>query len=401
MPTLARVKKLLASPLLAAIVGGGVTAGVLLGAGVVDEGNTTTVYQQSPLSATQPAADDRAAGGLTAREIYKRDAPGVVFIQARTLQAAQSPFNLYGGQGESNREATGSGFVLDDEGHILTNAHVVSGATAVSVAFGDKTTRDAQIVGKDESTDLALLKIDPKGVELKPLALGDSKSIQVGDPTIAIGNPFGFDRTLTTGVVSALQRQITAPDGYTIENVIQTDAAINPGNSGGPLIDAGGRVIGINSQIATGGSGNGSVGIGFAVPIDTAKDVVDQLKEHGSVVRPWLGLQYLPIDDSLDALDLKADHGLLVQEVAPAGPAAKAGILAGDDLVSFNGHQLALGGDVITKIDGHDVTGSDDVRDALAGHEPGDEITVEVLRDGTAREIHVTLENRPAGKTDG
>jgi S1-C subfamily serine protease len=394
------VKKLLASPLLAAILGGGVTAGVLLGAGVVDEGTTTTVYQQAPLSATRSASDDGPATGLTAREIYKRDAPGVVFIQARTLQATESPFDFLG-QGESDREATGSGFVLDDDGHILTNAHVVSGATAVSVTFGDKTSRDAKIVGKDESTDLALLKIEPRGVHLQPLELGDSKSIQVGDPTIAIGNPFGFDRTLTTGVVSALQRQITAPDGYTIENVIQTDAAINPGNSGGPLIDAGGRVIGINSQIATGGAGNGSVGIGFAVPIDTAKDVVAQLKDHGRVERPWLGLQYLAIDASLEALDLGADHGLLVQEVVPTGPAARAGIRAGANIVDFNGSQVALGGDVITKIDGKDVRSSDDVRDALAGHEPGDEITVEVLRGSDERELEVTLENRPAGRTDG
>ena len=145
----------------------------------------------------------------------------------------------------------------------------------------------------------------------------------------------------------------------------------------------------------------GSVGIGFAVPIDTAKEVVAQLKEHGRVIRPWLGLQYFPIDDSLDALDLDAEQGLLVQEVVPTGPAAKAGILAGDDIVTFNGSQLALGGDVITKIDGRDVRGSDDVRDALAGHEPGDEIAVHVLRDGDERELQVTLENRPAGKTDG
>src|SRR3712207_5985860 len=161
-----------------------------------------------------------------------------------------------------------------------------------TVRFGDKRSREADIVGKDDSTDLALLKVDPKDLDLQPLALGDSKSVQVGDPTIAIGNPFGFDRTLTTGVVSALQREIRAPDGYTIENVIQTDAAINPGNSGGPLIDAGGRVIGINSQIATGGS-RGSVGIGFAVPINTAKEVVAQLEENGRVERPWLGMQFV------------------------------------------------------------------------------------------------------------
>jgi S1-C subfamily serine protease len=392
------MRKLLASPFVAAVVGGGVTAGVLLGAGVVDESRTTTVYQQAPLSATQPASDDRAAG-LTAREIYKRDAPGVVFIEARTLQPTESPFDFFGGE-TPDREATGSGFVLDDDGHILTNAHVVSGATSVSVTFGDKRSREAEIVGKDDSTDLALLEVDPKGLDLQPLELGDSKTVQVGDPTIAIGNPFGFDRTLTTGVISALQRQITAPDGYTIENVIQTDAAINPGNSGGPLIDAGGRVIGINSQIATGGSGRGSVGIGFAVPIDTAKEVVTDLKEHGRVERPWLGLQYVAIDDSLAALDLPSKAGLLVQEVVAGGPAAKAGIDGGDEVIDLNGNQLALGGDVITKIDDRDVRTADDVREALADHEPGDSISVVLLRDGDERTVSVTLGNRPAGKTD-
>jgi S1-C subfamily serine protease len=397
---LAFVKKLLASPLLAAVVGGGVTAGVLLGAGVLDSGNTTTVYQQAPLSATRPASDDRATAGLTPREIYKRDAPGVVFIQARTLQPTTSPFDMLGGDTSQDREATGSGFVLDSDGRILTNAHVVNGATSVSVTFGDKTVRDAEIVGKDESTDLALLKVDPKGLDLRPMSLGDSKTVQVGDPTIAIGNPFGFDRTLTTGVVSALQRQITAPDGYTIENVIQTDAAINPGNSGGPLIDAGGRVIGINSQIATGGGGNGSVGIGFAVPIDTAKDVVKQLAEHGRVERPWLGLQYLPVDSTLTALKVPAKSGLLVQEVLENGPAADAGIRAGDNVVDVNGSQVALGGDVITKIDDREMRTSDDVRQVLADHKPGDTVHVVLVRDGDTREIEVTLGNRPAGKAD-
>ncbi len=269
------MKKLLASPFVAAVIGGGITAGALIGAGVVDDGKTTTIIQPAPIDASTRTAS--AAGeSLTARDIYKRDAPGVVFVRSQSVAPSDSPFDFYGGQAQPS-EATGSGFVIDDEGHILTNAHVVNAATRVSVTFSDKRTRDAKIVGKDESTDLALLKIDPEDLDLKPLALGDSDEVQVGDPTVAIGNPFGFDRTLTTGVVSALQRRISAPDGYTIENVIQTDAAINPGNSGGPLIDAAGRVIGINSQIATGGGSNGSVGIGFAVPVNTAKKIVEQL----------------------------------------------------------------------------------------------------------------------------
>ena len=391
------MRKLLASPFVAAVLGGGVTAGVLLGAGVVDSGDTTTVYQQTPLASMQSAADDAPSGGLTAREIYKRDAPGVVFIEARTLAPTDSPFDFFGGEAP-DRDATGSGFVIDDDGHILTNAHVVSGATSVTVRLGDKRSREADIVGKDDSTDLALLKVDPEDLDLQPLELGDSKSVQVGDPTIAIGNPFGFDRTLTTGVVSALQREIRAPDGYTIENVIQTDAAINPGNSGGPLIDAGGRVIGINSQIATGGS-RGSVGIGFAVPINTAKDVVAQLKDNGRVERPWLGLQFVPIDAGLEALNLEAEEGLLVQDVVASGPASRAGIRGGDQIVELNGVQVILGGDVITKLDDREVRTEDDVRSVLEDLKPGDEIAVELLRDGERRTVQVTLGDRPAGKT--
>ena len=189
--------------------------------------------------------------------------------------------------------------MIDKNGYILTNAHVVDGATKITVSFGDKETVPAQVVGKDVSDDLALLKVNPSGLNLKPLALGDSRSVQVGDPTIAIGNPFGLDRTLTTGVVSALQRQIQAPNGFAIDNVIQTDAAINPGNSGGPLLDAAGRVIGINSQIATGGNGDGNVGIGFAVPINTAKKVLPQLQK-GNVERAYLGITGATVKPSMN-----------------------------------------------------------------------------------------------------
>jgi S1-C subfamily serine protease len=381
------VRKLLATPLASAVVGGGITAAALLGAGVGDRSRTTTVYRQAPLSS------DTA---LTARDIYKRDAPGVAYVRARTLQQTTSPFDPYADT-QSTSEATGSGFVLDDEGRILTNAHVIDNATQVTVSLSGKLAREAQIIGKDESTDLALLKVDPDGLDLEPLALGDSNSVQVGDPTIAIGNPFGFDRTLTTGVVSALQRRITAPDGYTIENVIQTDAAINPGNSGGPLIDAGGRVIGINSQIATGSSG-----IGFAVPIDTAKSVVKELIDHGRVDRPWLGMNFVAIQPGMEPLDVGAPSGLLVQHVISGGPAAAAGVIGGDRSVGLNtGEELLLGGDVVTSVAGRPVSSADDLRSALEKHKPGDTIAVEVRRDGTTRTLQVTLQNRPAGLLDG
>jgi S1-C subfamily serine protease len=394
------VRKLVATPLVSAVLGGGIVAAVLLGAGVVDSGRTTTIYEQSPLASTAQTTGGGGedSGALTARDIYKRDAPGVAFIRSRTLDASSSPYDLDGSDpSRGTSEATGSGFALDRKGHVLTNAHVIDHATAVSVTFG-KTTRQAMVVGKDESTDLALLKIDPSGLDLRPLELGNSKTVQVGDPTVAIGNPFGFDRTLTTGVISALQRRIKAPDDYTIDNVIQTDAAINPGNSGGPLIDAGGRVIGINSQIATGGAGSGSVGIGFAVPIDTAKDVVAELKAHGRVERPWLGLDFVAVDATLKPFGVASDHGLLVQSVKAGGPAARAGLRGGDDAVALaSGDQLLTGGDVVTEVDGRAVRSSEDLRKALDTHEPGDVVALTVVRDGRELTVKVTLGNRPAG----
>src|SRR5215218_3092444 len=278
----------LAIPLVAAaVLGGGVTAGVLLAAGAVGNGETTTVVQQAPLAAASPASQSRS-GGLTARDIYRQAAPGVVFVRARSVQETPSPFEIFPRQQENL--STGSGFVLDDEGHILTNAHVVASSLDVRVSFSDHRTVAARVVGKDPDTDLAVLAVDPKEVKLHPLTLGDSRAVRVGDPTVAIGNPFGLERTLTTGVVSALQRRITAPSGFAIEDVIQTDAAINPGNSGGPLLDAAGRVIGVNSQIATGEGSSGNVGIGFAVPAATVTRVLPALESAGRVRRPFLGI---------------------------------------------------------------------------------------------------------------
>jgi S1-C subfamily serine protease len=266
----------------------------------------------------------------------------------------------------------------------------------VTVTLSDETRR-ATVIGKDEPTDLALLKIDPRGLDLHPLQLGDSDAVHVGDPTVAIGNPFGYDRTLTTGVVSALQRQISSPQGYTMEDVIQTDAVLNPGNSGGPLIDASGRVIGVNSQIA-----HGSVGIGFAVPVDTAKRVIRDLVAHGRVDRPWLGVQFVAITPEMSDLDIGGENGLLVQRVEPGGPAAAAGLMGGDSAVGLNtGEELVLGGDIVTEIDGRAVRDADDLRRALEAHDPGDTVAVEVLRDGTTLTMQVTLQNRPAGRHDG
>ena len=388
------MKKLLASPFVAAVLGGGVTAGALLGAGVIDDGKTTTVIQPAPIGASARSASADGEG-MTARDIYKRDAPGVVFIRSQSVAPSNSPFDVYGGQ-EST--ATGSGFVIDDEGHILTNAHVVNAATQVQVTFSDKSTRPAKIVGKDDGTDLALLKVDPDELDLTPLELGDSDQVQVGDPTIAIGNPFGFDRTLTTGVVSALQRRLAAPDGYAIENVIQTDAAINPGNSGGPLIDAAGRVIGINSQIATGDNGNGSVGIGFAVPVNTAKKIVEQLKSDGRVERAWIGLEFREIDASLAPLKLSAKKGMLVEQVVSQGPAHQAGIRGGDNIAQINGEQVYLGGDVLISIDGKPLVKSEDVRAIIESKSPGDTVTVEFLRGDEKQTVEVELGDRPAGR---
>ena len=350
------------------------------------------MVQQAPVGGTRLASD---SGGLTPREIYKRDAPGVVSIRAQVVRQTESPFD-FGMPGEQQGTSTGSGFVIDEEGYILTNYHVVEDAAKVTVAFDDKKTADAEVVGRDPGNDIALLKVDAERLDLKPLALGDNTSVQVGDPTIAIGNPFGLDRTLTTGVVSALQRQIDGPSGFSINDVIQTDAPINPGNSGGPLIDATGKVIGINSQIATGGTSQGNVGIGFAVPIDTVKKFLPELKKTGQVKRAFLGITGASIDASLERLNLAVDKGVLVQAVTNGSPADKAGIRGGDTTAQLGGDELALGGDVIAKFDGKEVTSMDDIVNAVADHKPGDKIKVELIRDGDRKTVTVELTQRPA-----
>jgi S1-C subfamily serine protease len=392
--------------LIAALLGGGVAAGVttLVSDGGGGDGHTTTVIRQPAIASQGANSHANVSEGLTAADIYQRYAPGVVFVRSEIIEQTNNPFDPFGGAQKS--EATGSGFVIDAGGDILTNNHVIDGATAgsITVQFADKKTVKAKVVGKDPSTDLALLKVDPEGLDLKALPLGSSKDVHVGDPTIAIGNPFGLDRTLTTGVVSALQRQIQAPNGFAIKDVIQTDAAINPGNSGGPLIDAAGRVIGINSQIETGGAGSqGNVGIGFAVPIDTAKSILENLKKGESVQRAYLGVTSLTVDGQLDALDLPVDHGALVQTVEQNSPADQAGIKAGGLQATLQGSNdpVVLGGDIITKVDGKAITSSDQLAQLVSAHRPGDEVKVELVRKKATKTVTVTLGKRPAALQTG
>jgi len=386
-------RSILPVALASGVIGGGLVIGAVALLDIGGHDKTTTVVQQAPLATAD--ANQRDSGVLTARDIYKRDAPGVAFITAQIVQRTQaSPFD-FGIPQEQQGTSTGSGFVLDESGTIATNAHVVEGSTKVSVRFGDGATHAAKVLGVDKSTDLALLKIDPKGVDLHPLTLGSSKGLQVGDPTIAIGNPFGLDRTLTTGVVSALQREIKAPNGFTIDHVIQTDAAINPGNSGGPLIDATGKVIGINSQIETGGGNNGNVGIGFAIPIDTVKQKIEQLKTKGTIQYAYLGVSAATVDSSFAGL-LPVKSGALVQSVTAASPAAKAGIHGGSITAQVGGAPVVLGGDIITKVDGTAIATNQQLSSVISKHKPGDKVKVEFMRDHHSKTVEVTLTTRPA-----
>jgi S1-C subfamily serine protease len=384
MTTKSRLSNVLAGALGGLIVL--VVGAVLISTDVIDTGDTRTVVRQP--SITQPTADSTGSAGRSVREIYREEGRGVVFISAQGVSSdGESPFGL-----PQQGTATGSGFVVDEEGFIVTNAHVVEGADSVGVSFQeDGREVDAEVMGVDTSTDLAVLKVDPgdAGVELTPVPLGDSSKVAVGDPVIAIGNPFGYSRTVTTGIVSGLQRQIRAPDGFTIPDVIQTDASINPGNSGGPLLDANGRVIGINSQIATGG-GQGSVGIGFAVPVNTAKELLPELRAGDEIQRAYLGVQMNDVTEGLvDQLDLPVDRGALIVEATEGGPADDAGLRGADP-------ETGRGGDIIVSIDGRRMDDTEEVAAAVAAHRPGDEVEIGYLRGDERRNVTVELSERPS-----
>jgi putative serine protease PepD len=309
---------------------------------VVDDGDDAGVL---------PAASGGRLAPTQVGRVYDSAGPGVVSVQA-------------GARG-------GTGFVVRSDGTIVTNAHVVAGAQTAQVRFGDSGEQvNAEVLGTDVSTDLAVLRVDPGSVgQLRPLPLADSERVRVGDAVVAIGHPFGLDRTATAGIVSGVGREIQAPDGFQIDEVIQTDAPINPGNSGGPLLDARGRVVGVNSQIATGGAGGGNVGIGFAVPANTVREVLPALIRGETIKRPYIGVTTAPHPD-----------GAEIQDIVPGSPAADAGLEPGD---------------VITGVDGRDVRDPDDVADAIKGLEPGDEVQVEAESSGVTQNFDLELEARP------
>ena len=291
-------------------------------------------------------------------------------------------------------EGAGSGFVIDSKGYILTNFHVVQGAQSIEVVLGDQSRYTAKFIGADQRNDVALLKVEPKGKPLLALPLGDSAALQVGQKVLAIGNPFGFQSTLTTGVVSALGRTVQTSQTTFIDQAIQTDAAINRGNSGGPLINSHGEVIGINSAIYT-PSGT-TAGIGFAIPINTAKRIAHDLITDGRVHQAFLGVETIPINESFaEALGLPAQEGLLVQTTTRGGPAAEAGIRGGDRVAQAGMRRFYVGGDVLTAIDGQKIASRVDVDLMLNKKRPGDDVTVTLFRGGKKIDVKVKLGERP------
>ncbi|HEU4707379.1 MAG TPA: trypsin-like peptidase domain-containing protein [Solirubrobacterales bacterium] len=389
----------LRSPFFSALIGGLVVAVlglVAIAAGLVDSGGGSTTTVASPLSAPVDAKEEKNTNVVN--QIYKADGEGVAFIESQLEPQESEFFNPFGEpEQESGGTATGSGFVIDGEGHILTNNHVIEGAQTVEVKLGESERKyEAEVVGTDPGTDIALLEVEAPAKELHPLTLGHSGEVEVGDPVVAIGNPFGLDRTVTSGIVSALQRQIQAPNGFSINHVIQTDAAINPGNSGGPLIDSQGEVIGINSQIATGGGGNGNVGIGFAIPIDTIRAEIKQLETKGEVEHAFLGITGGTITPELSkAVNLPVDEGVIVQTVVKGGPADKAGIEGGNTAATINGAEVRLGGDIITEANGKKLKTMEELVEVIQDSQPGDTLELKILRGGNEKTANVTLGTQP------
>jgi putative serine protease PepD len=345
---------------------GAAVAGIaLVCGGVAGRVAATTAPDATPAITGTPVANPAPAPSPSA--VYQADAPGIVVVKdAATTSGPAIPFLP---RTKQRVQQLGSGFVLDDRGDIVTNDHVVAGGSSIRIGFGGDTTYPAKLVGADPATDIAVLRVSAPASLLHPLAFGNSARVEPGDPVYAIGNPFGLDRTITAGIVSAVGRDIQAPDGMTIPHAIQTDTAINHGSSGGPLLDASGHVVGVTSQIQ-GGSVDGNVGVGFAVPGETARSIARQLIEHGSAPHAWLGVG---VRDGA--------HGVTVAKVSAGSPAAKAGLGTGD---------------VITAVDGATVHASDELSAALAGHKPGDRITLTVRHAGAERTVAVALGDLPA-----
>jgi S1-C subfamily serine protease len=362
-------------------------------------GNGTSTVQRYVLQTTTPPPSSVAESQpMSIGQIYQRDAPGVVQITAKIYTEAHDPIfgTPYGFLSEE--KALGSGFVLSKEGFIVTNYHVVQNAASIRVSFSNNDSLVARVVGSDPSTDIAVLKVGTKSRALKPLPLGNSDGVRIGDAVVALGNPFGYSRTVTAGIVSALQRRIQSPNAQAIDHIIQTDAAINPGNSGGPLIDASGAVIGVNAAMSTGNTGEtGNVGIGFAIPINTVTNVAHQLIHTGRVSHPYIGVSVAAITPELYSLyGLAVSHGLLVQNVYKGSPAAAAGIRGGTVDEVVEGESYMVGGDIITRFDGVPVSSETRFRDLIAAKSPGDMVTLEILRGKTTSSVELKLGRLPA-----
>jgi S1-C subfamily serine protease len=359
--------------------------------------DTSRPPEVSWASSPTPAAAAPAATGATDDEkinidIYQRYSPGVVNITTTTLAY---DFFLR----PVPESGTGSGAVLDTEGHIVTNHHVIEGARRLEVTLWDKSKYQATVVGDDPNHDLAVIKINAPKDRLKPIPLGTSKALQVGQKVLAIGNPYGLERTLTTGIISAVGRAIQSEDDRIFDDVIQTDAAINHGNSGGPLLNGNGEIIGINFTIYSPTSSGGSIGIGFAIPADTVRGVTTDLIKLGYVPRPWLGVvQGIDLADSpviVEALRLNTDHGFMVARLQPGGPADKAGIRGASDMVIVGNYRVPFGGDIIVGIEGREVRSRAELNSAIDKFKPGDRITVAIVRGGRRMDLTLTLLEAP------
>jgi S1-C subfamily serine protease len=376
-----------------------VSAALALGAcGGDDSGSNGSTGASSSDNPQTTVAIQARGDAFDPQAVYEQAAPGVVTI--RSIFSGGGTSLLGGGRSA----AQGSGFVISEAGEIATNAHVVTDGAAgggpvheakeVYVQFADRNQVAAEIVGFDPHADVALLKLDPDGLDLQPLELATRDEVKVGQPVAAIGSPFGEDRSLSVGVVSATDRSIQSLTRFQIDGAIQTDASINPGNSGGPLLDAEGRVIGIDQQIDTTSGGN--EGVGFAVPIALAARSIEQLRENGEVRYAYIGVTTQSLYPQLaDRLGLKVDTGALVTDVVDGSPAAEAGIEAGNQEIEFQGLRATTGGDVIVAVDGDEIVGETDLPKLIAQHNPGDAVTLEIIREGETRSVDVTLGERP------
>jgi len=386
----------MAGALLVAALAGGTVA--VIGAAIVGTGEHTTTIRElvEPASTAAGEVSQAAKSPLTVRAIYDRDAPGVVQVTTTTkVKIPQTDWfgNPFGPPGTEVQRSLGSGFVIDKAGYIVTNYHVVGDAPFVHVSFSNNDSMKAEIIGKDPATDVALLKVEASSRALKPLPLGDSDGIHVGDQVAAIGNPLGLDRSITLGIVSALHRSLTSPEGTPIDRVIQTDAALNHGNSGGPLLNAQGQVVGVSSAISTGDTGaEGNIGIGFAIPINTVRDVVAELKAQGHVDHPYLGVVTRPVSPTMARIfSLPVPKGLLVESVTAGSGADRAGLRGGSDQVVVEGESYQLGGDVITKADGMSVATTERLREIVSQHKPGDSLAVQFYRRGSDQPLQAEI----------